>query len=413
MNLKFNFGIVLNPIGHWGGAQQRFTNLFKYLFEHYPENVYYFVSYDLYEKIKIYYPNYPFQNIIPIGIKTLQSKDIGVTTTKKKEYTIDHPGFIKQIYRFIKNYRIQKSYFKEIDEIRKEKDIKCFLGIYNGIIPLYLYLMKKKRNVGIIFCDMDSWFSDVLPKEKKYWYRKYSSFNYGLENSDIVDFLSPFILEGIRDRGIEVKEESVSITPCSFTDYSKCKFGNKSLFQAAFAGRLEKDKNPGLFLASAIKLSKKYPEIQFHIMGEGRLSSDIKDKVKSSGLNNIIFHGFHPRPTEILADTSVFVSLQTTNNYPSQSVLEAMGCGNAIIASDVGDTRMFINQENGLLINLDVIELLNAIETLYLDKELRDRLGSHAYSYVRENHTIEKMADYYVELLDKAHFNISLKNFKK
>ena len=192
------------------------------------------------------------------------------------------------------------------------------------------------------------------------------------------------------------------ITPCSFTDYSKCRTGNKSIFQVAFAGRLEKEKNPDLYFRGCCRLSGKYPEIIFHIMGEGRLSSDIKEKVTASGLPNIIFHGFHPQPTEILADTSVFVSIQSTNNYPSQSVLEAMACGNAIVATDVGDTRFFINENNGILIALDIIELVNAIETLYLDKELRDRLCKNAYSYVRENHTIEKMADYYVDLFNKT-----------
>ncbi|MBS4034554.1 MAG: glycosyltransferase family 4 protein [Ignavibacterium sp.] len=99
-------------------------------------------------------------------------------------------------------------------------------------------------------------------------------------------------------------------------------------------------------------------------------------------------------------NASVFVSIQTTNNYPSQSVLEAMGCGNAIIATDVGDTRMFINDKNGILIGLNINNLVNAIESLYLNKELSLRLGMNAYSYVRENHTIDKMADYYINLFN-------------
>jgi glycosyltransferase involved in cell wall biosynthesis len=85
-------------------------------------------------------------------------------------------------------------------------------------------------------------------------------------------------------------------------------------------------------------------------------------------------------------------------------VLEAMACGNAIIATNVGDTRMFINENNGILINLNVDELINAIETFYLNKELLERLAKNAYSYVRENHTIEKMSDYYVNLFNKASF---------
>lgn len=396
------YAFILLTGGILGGAEKRFTQLFEYLSYKCPGQFYFIITWDLFYKILEVFPNYAIQNLIPIGLKTIIHKNKKAFIGKSKTYAINHPGFIKQIYRLIKNYRIQKSYYKEIEVIRKEKKINSFLGIYNGIIPLYFYLMKKTRDVGIIFCDMDSWFRDILPKEKKYWYRKYSSFNYALENSDYVDFLSPFILNGVKERGMKIKEESVSITPCSFTDYSKCKIGNKIIYQVAFAGRLEKDKNPNLFLEAAIILSKKYPEILFHIMGEGRLSSDIKEKVDNSGSGNIIFHGFHSQPTEILADTSVFVSIQTTNNYPSQSVLEAMGCGNAIVATNVGDTQMFINKNNGILINLDVVELVNAIEALYLNKELRERLGKYAYSYVRENHTIEKMVDYYVNLFNNA-----------
>jgi len=396
------FALVLLTGGIFGGAEKRFTQLFLYLSLIYPGKYYYIITRDLYKKIIYLYPEYPTENLIPIGLQSNRVRTKTFNNNKSKSYKPNHPGLFKQIYRFIKSYHFQKSYYRKIEDIRKEKNIKCFLGIYNGIIPLYFYLKKKRRETGIIFCDMDSWFSDVLPKEKKYWYRKYSSFNYALENSDHIDFLSPFILEGVKERGMKIKENSVSITPCSFTDYSKCKIRNKSIFQVAFAGRLEKDKNPDLFLEAAIILSNKYPEIIFHIMGEGRFSDIIQSQISRHQLKNIIFHGFHSQPTEILADTSVFVSIQSTNNYPSQSVLEAMACGNAIVATNVGDTRMFVNENNGILIKLDKVELANALEKLYLDKELCTQLGQFAFNFVREKHTVEKMADYYVKLFDKT-----------
>ncbi len=402
MNKKKTYAFILLTGGMLGGAEKRFAQLLEYLSHNYPEKYYLITTWSLHQKILKIFPNYPTQNLLPIGLNRSNNKNLTANQRINKTYSPNHPGIFRQIYRFVKNYRLQKKYYIEINSIRIEKDLKCFIGIYNGIIPLYFYLKQKKRDVGIVFCDTDSWFDDVLPREKKYWYRKYSSFNYALENSDIVDFLSPFILNGVREKGIKIKDESVSITPCSFTDYSKCKTSNKSVFQVAFSGRLEKDKNPELFLEAAIIISKKYPEIIFHIMGEGRLSLDIKDKVESIKLSNIIFHGFYPNPTEIFANTSVLVSIQTTNNYPSQSVLEAMACGNAIIATDVGDTRMFINENNGILIKLDVHELVNAIENLYLNKELTDRLGKYAYTYVRENHNIQKVADYYIDLFQKS-----------
>jgi glycosyltransferase involved in cell wall biosynthesis len=400
--MNINFAIVLNTIGIFGGAERRFTNLFQYLYEKYPNNAYYFVSYDLLNKIKKIYPDYPLKNVIPIGKRKIHANNIKVNNKSVKYGNTDNKtdiSFLRKLYRYIKSYITQYALYKEIEKYRKMYNINVFMGVYSGILPLYFYLKKKKRKVKIIFCDMDSWFKDILPKDKKFWYRKYSSFNFALENSDHIDFLSPFILEGIKERGIKIKENLVSITPCSFTDYSKCKIGDKSVFQVAFSGRLEKDKNPILFLEAAINLSSKYPDIIFHIMGDGRLAFEIQEKVKKSGLNNIIYHGFHREPTEILANTSVFVSIQSTNNYPSQSVLEAMACGNAIIATDVGDTRLFINEKNGIFIRLDKSELINAIEKLYFDRDLCRKLRQFAYSYVRENHTVDKMAEYYSELL--------------
>lgn len=397
-----NYAFILLTKGIFGGAEKRFTQLSEYLSFKYPNRYYFIITWSLYDKILELYPGYPVENLIPIGKKTNNNKNLILDQNKVKPYSINHPGLFRQIYKFIKNYRFQKKYYTEIEKIRREKNIRGFLGIYNGIIPLYFCLIKKKRDSGIIFCSMDSWFRDIMPKEKKYWYRKFSSFNYALENCDYIDFLSPFILTGVKERGMEIREQSVSITPCSFTEYTKCRMGDKSIFQVAFAGRLEENKNPELFVEAAKVLSKKYPEIVFHIMGEGRLSLKIKESVDNISISNIRFHGFHPKPTEVLAETSVFVSIQKTNNYPSQSVLEAMGCGNAIIATDVGDTRMFINENNGVLIDLEINNLVKAIERLYFNKNLRERLGNYAYYYVRENHTIEKMAEYYVDLFAKA-----------
>lgn len=405
MSIDYNFGIVLNPVGPLGGAQIRFTNLFRYLYSKYPGNAYYFVSFDLFNKIRELYKDYPLENVIPIGPRTNKkphassvNKNIGSISYKHNETS----SLLRKTYRFLKGYKTQYFLFREIEKFRRTYNINVFLGVYSGIIPLYFYLKKKSRKVGIIFTDMDSWFSDIYADKEKYWYRKYSSFNLALEKSDYIDFLSPFILDGIRKRGLKIDNEKVSITRCSFTDYSKCNIGNKNQFQVAFTGRLERDKNPELFLDAAIQLSKKYSQIIFHIMGEGRLSGIIKKRIEEEGNARIIFHGYVPNPTEILAETSVFASLQRTNNYPSQSVLEAMACGNAIIATDVGDTRMFVNQNNGILINLNLDELINAIEFMYLNKDKTFEMGLFAEKYVKQAHTVQKAADYYTELFTRA-----------
>ena len=397
--LKAKTAIVLNTVGIFGGAERRFTGLFRYLYDKYPDKIFYIVSYDLYNRIKLMFYDFPFENVFCVGpgnilpLKNIIQVKINEDCNKRKNLS-----FFKKVHKFKKNYLHQRRIFREIRNIQLSYKITILLGVASAIIPLYFYFDKKNRP-SIIYSNMDSWFSDIVPDDDL-WYRKYSSYNFAHTQSDIVDFLSPFILEGIKERGINIPESRISITPCSFSDYSKCSIGDKKTFSVVFTGRLEERKNPFLFLDAVEILLNKYPDIIFHIMGEGRLSEAVYNRCQRLNSKNVIFHGFHKNPPEILSESSAFISIQETNNYPSQSILEAMACGNAVIASDVGDTRMFINENNGILISLDKNELVDAIEKLYLNREMCRGMGSFAYKYVRENHTIEKCADYYVKLFN-------------
>jgi glycosyltransferase involved in cell wall biosynthesis len=414
-----NIGIVLNPSGIlFGGAQKRFTNLFQYLYNTYPGSIYYFVSKELFQQIEQLFPDFKFENVIVLKNLELNFFFLNYFRTNKKKVSKvvlseianqdlignSKDSLVRTVIKHLKN-RIKQYYiFMQIETVRRKKNIKVFLGVFNGILPLYFYLNKKQRSTGIIFSDMDSWFSNINNPQENAWHKKYISFNYGLEKSDIIDFLSPYILSGILKRGIVLKKESINITTCSFSDYSKCIPGNKKEFIVSFAGRLFPDKNPVMFLEAAKIINKKFPYVKFYLMGDGEsyLQKEIIEFIRLNNLSQSLFFGFHPNPPEIFSESTIFVSIQTTNNYPSQSVLEAMACGNAIIASDVGDTRMFINEDVGLLISLDLDSLVNALLILINDKELAITLGKNARDFVLKNHTIERCSNYYINLFEQT-----------
>ena len=417
--IKMSIGIILFHNGPFGGATKRFMNLYKYIYLKNNVNIYFFLNNAYKKQVEKIITDCPKENLIVIRsfdkiYKSKIRKNSKYYKFKKTKNicnveTLDNElqySIFRKFFWFIKNYHRQRKIFIEIDKYRKKLDIKSFLGVFNGVIPLYFYLKRNKRP-GIIFSDMDSWFYGIHKSGNKFWYRKFYSFNYGLENSDWVDFLSPFVLNGVRERGLNIKDEAFSITPCSFIDYSKCKSGKKKNFEIAFAGRLEPDKNAILFLEAVKIISNKFTNIKFHILGNGLLNYEVDNFIKENKLEERINYGFHKNPPEIFAETSIFVSIQTTNNYPSQSVLEAMACGNAIIASDVGDTRMFINENNGILIYLDVHSLVKAMEKLINNRELTRNLGKYASEYVRRNHTIEKAAGYYLGLFERAYQKIN------
>jgi glycosyltransferase involved in cell wall biosynthesis len=275
--------------------------------------------------------------------------------------------------------------------------------VFAGILPLMFYFEQKRTDITITFSDMDSWFSEVHRDMKKLWYRKYYSFNYALENSDAVDFLSPHVYEGVKARNVNIDEEKVFMSPCSFADYSRCESGDKSKTEIAYVHRIEPDKNPMMFLNSAKKILKKFPDVKIQLLGEGTLVNEVDEFIKQNKLEKNINFRFHPHPTEILKNTLIFVSIQTLTNYPSQSVLEAMACGNAVIASRTGDTELFINDKNGILIELSEDALAAALEDLLTHKDKAIELGRNARDYVLKHHTIETFSEYFIRLLNETY----------
>ena len=401
--------------------------LFKHLNKNYPGNFYLIVNSHLYNQLNNVFPDFNPENIlIADSDKTAAENNPYIANSKNPSalsspdplHYSDHSpdaGVIdintslpRKYYWYYKNFFRQKKLFRKIEKLRIENNIRVFYGVFGGVLPLVFYTMDKTKRASVIFGNMDSWFSDVHPDMKKLWYRKFYSFNYALENADIVDFLSPYILEGVKKLNVNLKNDSCFVSPCSFTDYSNCELKDKSVFEAAFASRLEPDKNPMMYLEAARIICNKFPGVKFHIMGEGSLVNEVSGFIRQNSLGNSVSFSFHKNPAHVFSGTSVFVSLQTGTNYPSQSVLEAMACGNMIVASDTGDTNLFINSSNGMLIEPGTGKLAAALEYAILNRDETLRKGRNAALFAARNHTIEKFSEYFLGLLNKAY----LKNFK-
>jgi glycosyltransferase involved in cell wall biosynthesis len=396
--------------GAFGGAPKRYTLLYRELLLQYPDNIFLIVNNHLYRQIKSIFPELDTKNVIVIDYN---NDSAGSEEKENTTFYSDHSpdpvvidkktSLLRKIYWYYKNLYKQKSIYKKIEAIRIKYNIKVFTGVFSGSLPTVFYLKDKKRRVSLIFANMDSWFSEVHRDMKLLWYRKYYSFNYIMENADFVDFLSPYILEGVKQRNVQMKPEAISIAPCSFADYSKCKVGDKSQIEVAFSARLEPDKNPLMFLEAAATLHKKYPGIKFHLMGEGSLVFEIEKFIKESGLSEAVNFKFHKNPPEVFANTGIIVSLQTGTNYPSQTLLEAMACANAVVASNTGDTKLFISENNGLLIVLDANELVKALEELINNPTRLHQMGNNARELVLTSHTAEKYCEYFISLVQKAY----------
>lgn len=200
---------------------------------------------------------------------------------------------------------------------------------------------------------------------------------------DRIDCLSPSLAEDLDILFFGLANRKVRVAPNSFTDISKIERCEKRDIDILMMARFMPEK--GFDLISEIGSTLK--DVNVHICGFGEYDFD-KHNFKVYNSSN---------PFAQMARTRIFLSLQKINNYPSQSTLEAMASGCAIIATDVGETRLFLDEECAVLIPYDARELSYAIRDLLSDEVKLNNMGKVARERVLKYHTIERYADYFME----------------
>lgn len=155
-----------------------------------------------------------------------------------------------------------------------------------------------------------------------------------------------------------------------------------------FIGRLLKDKGINEFIHAAKEIKHRYPGAVFRILGalDDNPNSLTKEMLKSfqdEGFIEYISEKGDVLP--YLRETEVFVLPSYREGTP-RSVLEAMAVGLPIITTDApGCRETVINGENGILVApRSVQQLVDAMESLLINSELKSAMGQASFRIVRE-----------------------------
>lgn len=176
-----------------------------------------------------------------------------------------------------------------------------------------------------------------------------------------------------------------------------------------FASRMHFQKRPDWYL-KAIKIlndQDKIPsEWKFILLGDGELSKEMEDYILENKLGDVVNRKLSEDLSTIYPTTSCYVSTQDFENFPSLSMMEAMACGNAVIARNVGQTNLMVrNGVNGFLLEEDSPEgLAHAIEKyICLSDQEQSKMQAESLKMVKEVHTplsfIHQIEDFWVTLL--------------
>jgi len=165
--------------------------------------------------------------------------------------------------------------------------------------------------------------------------------------------------------------------------------------QIIFAGRLSHEKG----IDSLISISQKLTDdIHLIILGAGPEEKKINDLVKNH--KNIHFFGYKNKNQTIsLIRGSDILIHPSLHEGISSTVLEAMACKTAIIASDVGGNKELIeNNVNGITIKPHNIDsFVEQIMNLFDNEQLRKLLVDNAVKTV-EKYSWNKIGNLYLDV---------------
>ena len=94
---------------------------------------------------------------------------------------------------------------------------------------------------------------------------------------------------------------------------------------------------------------------------------------------------------EVLKKFDIFVLISNWEGFP-RSILEAMSCGLAVIASDVGGIKEAVDENCGILVKRgDKEGIKNALERLIKNPSLIKKMGEKAKEKVKKEFPLDKM----------------------
>lgn len=181
---------------------------------------------------------------------------------------------------------------------------------------------------------------------------------------------------------------------------------NENHFIIGNISRFDEQKNQKLIIQAAYFLTKKYPQMRFVFVGDGKLQGRMKQLVHDSNLEEyIIFTGEERNliPYYSIFDIFVFPTLWEGMPYV---LLEAMASRLPIICSALPNLLEVIKPNYSALTMdpRDMDELFVNISALYQSSELREMLAQNAAidaTQYDESETVPEIGHVYLDVLGK------------
>jgi glycosyltransferase involved in cell wall biosynthesis len=195
-----------------------------------------------------------------------------------------------------------------------------------------------------------------------------------------------------------------ALPPEAFADMSPALARAPGVFRVGMIARMNAAyKNHRVFLRAAARLSRKFANAEFLVIGDGPLRPELVREAADLGLGERVrFLGDRRDISALLASIDVSV-VPSASESLSNVMLESMAAGVPVVATDVGGNIELAGNGRGVLVAPNDEEALAAgIECVLADSELRSSISRGAREFAKANFSIERIRGQYRSLYTEA-----------
>ncbi len=210
--------------------------------------------------------------------------------------------------------------------------------------------------------------------------------------------------DGFRGDRIEVIENGIDLSryrPTEDRTALRLRLGlDPSRLYVANVARLHPVKDQATLVRAFADVAARLPDADLLLVGDGALRASLEQQVQELGLRDRVrFLGVRRDVPDLLHAIDLF-TLTSVSEAASITLLEAMGCGRAVVATRVGGNPEIVRDEvDGLLVPRgDAAALAEALAGLLVDRARRETMGRAGAARVRERFTIERTVHRYYDL---------------
>ena len=174
------------------------------------------------------------------------------------------------------------------------------------------------------------------------------------------------------------------------------KFGLKTRFAVIMVASFSNHKDFNTFLEVAKLTGSQRNDVTFIAVGDGPTLEGLRQKARDEAITNMIFTGRTGDVESLVnvADIGILLSNKSEHGEGiSNSIIEYMALGKAVIANDAGGTKEIVkNGENAYLVeNNNIEEIAGLVENLLNDEELRLKMGASGKNLIFGQFAIDRM----------------------